>query len=78
MRPFASVVFQQKLHPNAGPSRALGQCPNCSGIWDDNTDNDEDGVAIACGLEGEGRCECSDRQKHDQSTNGMLYVEETT
>ena len=45
------------MHPNAGPSRALGQCPNCSGMWDDNTDNDEDGVAIVFGLEGEGRCD---------------------
>ena len=29
MRPLASVVFQQKLHPSAGPSLAFGQCPNC-------------------------------------------------
>ena len=28
IRPFASVVFQQKLHPSAGPSLAFGQCPN--------------------------------------------------
>ena len=26
-------------------------------MWDDNTDNDEDGVAIVFGLEGEGRCD---------------------
>ena len=29
MRPLESVVFQQKLHPSAGPSLAFGQCPNC-------------------------------------------------
>lgn len=26
MRPWASIVFQQKLQPNAGPGRITGQC----------------------------------------------------
>jgi len=27
IRPWLSIVFQQKLQPNAGPGRKTGQCP---------------------------------------------------
>jgi len=28
IRPWPSIVFQQKLQPNAGPGRKRGQCPD--------------------------------------------------
>ena len=45
IRPLESVVFQQKLHPSAGPSLAFGQCPNWSVVTRERGGSETDGPA---------------------------------